>query len=560
MYFQRITSKFYKICKLRRHVSVGAKFSDNRVIKSKAANLIIPNQLIPDYIWQDLGKWHDKTAVVCFETGKSYTFNQVYLKCRNLAGSLRRKFSLEKGDTVAVILPNVVDFPVAFLGAIQAGLVVTTVNPLHNADEMARQLSDSGAKIIFTVRDILTVVNTAMSILGEKIPTVIAEAQPADCFPQGCIKMSELCDNSNNNGNALPEGSPDDVAILPYSSGTTGFPKGVQLTHRNVVSNLYQMSSPDFIVNLKTEGSFQDVIPVFLPLFHIYGMVGIFLNFFAQGCKLVMIPNFIGSQFIKLLQYYQPTLLFAVPPMIVVVLNNPKIKVDDLKSVRTIISAAAPLGSLSVEEFNDKSSGKITLLQMYGMTETSPLTLMQTPKLANGTKIGGSGFLIPNTEAQIIPQTSAQSGELLVRGPQIMKGYHNNPEATRDAILQDGWLRTGDICYYDEHQHFFITDRLKELIKVKGFQVAPAELEEILMSHSAVVDAAVVGIPHPVHGEAPKAFIVVKKGQSVNTDHVKEFVAAKVSSYKRLVGGVVVTEKIPRNCAGKILRNELKNM
>jgi 4-coumarate--CoA ligase len=308
------------------------------------------------------------------------------------------------------------------------------------------------------------------------------------------------------------------------------------------------------------------VIPVFLPLFHIYGMVGIFLNFFAQGCNLIMVSNFVGSQFVKLLQSYHPTLLFAVPPIIVVILNNPRIRSDDLKSIRTIVSAAAPLGASAVEEFNNKCQEKIDLLQMYGMTETSPLTLMQTPRLNNGTKIGGSGFLIPNTEAKIISidgdstgLEAYRSGELVVRGPQVMKGYHNNAKATREAMLGD-WLRTGDVCYYDKHQHFFITDRLKELIKVKGFQVAPAELEEILKSHAAIQDAAVVGIPHPVHGEVPKAFVVLRGDNNVRPDQVKQFVASKVANYKRLVGGVVVVGSIPRNSAGKILRNELKHL
>lgn len=237
-----------------------------------------------------------------------------------------------------------------------------------------------------------------------------------------------------------------------------------------------------------------------------------------------------------------------------------------MKSIRTIISAAAPLGASAVDKFNAKCKNAINLLQMYGMTETSPLTLMQTTKLKNGTKIGGSGFLIPNTEAKIIPingDSSSglgpnQSGELVVRGPQNMKSYHNNPQATHDTILEDNWLRTGDISYYDTDEHFFITDRLKELIKVKGFQVAPAELEELLKSHPAVEDAAVVGVPHPVQGEAPKAFVVLK--QQVTVQQLKDFVENKVANYKRLVGGIVVLNKIPRTSSGKILRYQLKNL
>ncbi|XP_044255783.1 4-coumarate--CoA ligase-like isoform X1 [Tribolium madens] len=562
MYIRRATCKIYKMCRYKSAFTTLTKLNEKNIIKSKSTDILIPNQLIHEYVWEHLDKWYDKTAVICFNTTKSYTFGEIYNKSLALAGVLHNKFQLNRGDIVAVVLPNVPDFPIVFLGTIQAGLVVTTVNPYYTPDEMAVQLADSDSKLIFTIRELMPVINKCTKILGRKIPTVLAEIKPSDSMPVDCIKLSKLCDIRNSSISDFL--NPDDVALLPYSSGTTGLSKGVQLTHKNVVSNLYQMSSPDFLVNLETKSNFQDVIPVFLPLFHIYGMVGIFLNFFAKGCKLIMVPTFVGPQFIKILQLYQPTLLFAVPQMIVTILNNPKIKYDNLKSIRTIISAAAPLGALAVDEFNKKCKNQINLIQMYGMTETSPLTLMQTTKLKNGTKIGGSGFVIPNTEAKIISLTDDstalgpnQSGELVVKGPQNMKGYHNNPTATKKTI-QNNWLRTGDVSYYDEDQHFFITDRLKELIKVKGFQVAPAEIEEILKSHPSVEDAAVVGIPHPVQGEAPKAFVVLR--QEVKPEHLREFVAGKVANYKRLVGGVVVLKKIPRNCAGKVLRSELRKL
>nr|XP_015834354.1 PREDICTED: 4-coumarate--CoA ligase isoform X1 [Tribolium castaneum] len=574
MYIRRAICKLNKMCRHKSAFSTRTKSNETNIIKSKSADILIPNQLIHEYVWEHLDKWYHKTAVICFDTTKSYTFGEIYHKSVALAGVLRNKFQLNKGDTVAVVLPNVPDFPIVFLGTIQAGLVVTTVNPYYTPDEIAAQLADSNSKLIFTINELVPVINKCTKILRRSIPTVLAVKKlrkiisfslfllQSDNVPNECIKLSELCDTRNSEiADFL---NPDDVALLPYSSGTTGLSKGVQLTHKNVVSNLYQMSSPDFVVNLETRSNFQDVIPVFLPLFHIYGMVGIFLNFFAKGCKLIMVPTFVGPQFIKILQLYQPTLLFAVPQMIVTILNNPKIKYDNLKSIRTIISAAAPLGASAVDEFNKKCKNRINLLQMYGMTETSPLTLMQTAKLQNGAKVGGSGFVIPNTEVKIISISDNstalgpnQSGELVVRGPQNMKGYHNNPTATKKTI-RNNWLRTGDISYYDEDQHFFITDRLKELIKVKGFQVAPAELEEILKSHPSVEDAAVVGIPHPVQGEAPKAFVVLKK--EVRPELLKEFVALKVANYKRLVGGVVVLERIPRNCAGKVLRSELRKL
>jgi 4-coumarate--CoA ligase len=203
--------------------------------------------------------------------------------------------------------------------------------------------------------------------------------------------------------------------------------------------------------------------------------------------------------------------------------NHPAIKREDLMSIRTLMSGAAPLGASDVELFRSKTKNKINIIQGYGMTETSPVTVIQSNSLENGIKIGGSGFLVPNTEAKIIPVDGSsklglgpnQSGELVIKGPQVMAGYYNNPEANSDIFLEEGWLKTGDIAHYDEHEHFYVTDRLKELIKVKGFQVPPAELEAVLRTHPSVDDVGVVGIPHPALGEAPKAFVVLKPGQSV---------------------------------------------
>jgi 4-coumarate--CoA ligase len=268
----------YKICQTYRNATViktlkRAKSTVTNVIKSKSADIIVPNQLIHEYVWEHLDNWYDKTAVMCFDTGKRYTFQQIYHKSWSLAAVLRQKFQLQVGDTVAVILPNVPDFPVAFLGAIQAGLVVTTVNPFYTPDEMAVQLGDSGSQLIFTNRELLPFVNKATNKLRKRVPTVLAETKPVNCnkqqllsshnfycqadsLPANCVRLDELCDTSNNNNkDKLDNLLPDDVALLPYSSGTTGLSKGVQLTHRNVVSNLYQMSSPDFVVNRKTEGT-----------------------------------------------------------------------------------------------------------------------------------------------------------------------------------------------------------------------------------------------------------------------------------------------------------------
>lgn len=248
-------------------------------------------------------------------------------------------------------------------------------------------------------------------------------------------------------------------------------------------------------------------------------------------------------------------------------INHPNITKEDLLKIRTIMSGAAPLGASDVERFRAKTDNKVSLIQGYGMTETAPVTIIQTEKLQNGIKIGGSGLLVPNTEARIVPIEGSsenlpahESGELVIKGPQVMPGYYNNPQANQDIFMKDGWLRTGDIAHYDEDHHFFITDRLKELIKVKGFQVAPAELEAILREHPSVDDVGVVGVADSVLGEVPRAFVVVKPGQEVKGRHLEEFVASKVAKHKQLKGGVVFVGAIPKNPSGKILRRELRKM
>lgn len=285
----------------------------------------------------------------------------------------------------------------------------------------------------------------------------------------------------------------------------------------------------------------------------------------VQGAKLVSMPNFSSQHFIDLLRNFKPSIIYSPPVTVLLVNSNPNIKKEDLACIRLIMSGAAPLGSLDVEQFRKKTDDKVLLIQGYGMTETSPVTIIQSENIEKGIKVGGSGFLVANTTARIISTDEEkdlgpyESGELLIKGPQVMKGYYKNLEATRNTFLENDWLKTGDIAHYDDDGHFFITDRLKELIKVKGFQVAPAELESILRAHPDVEDAAVVGVPHDKNGEAPKAFIV-RRNANLTEKTIEKFVAEQVSSHKHLSGGVNFIDAIPKTASGKILRKELKKI
>ncbi|RZC41555.1 4-coumarate--CoA ligase 1-like, partial [Asbolus verrucosus] len=525
-------------------------------VSSKGKRVHIPKITLHEYLWRNLDKWSNKTAIICFETQRSYTYNELYKRSLSVTRFLKESLKLESQDTVGLILQNLPEYPIVLLGAIQAGLKVTTCNPTYTIAEIKNQLQASKTRLIFTSSNLLPIVQQAVTSINENIP--IVEITLQNGVSSNTISFKEI---SSGEGCKPVDVDVNETILLPYSSGTTGLPKGVQLSHFNIVANLCQITAPEFSL-LRAGYEEQDVVPAFLPFFHIYGLTIVMLKALSMGAKLVAMPAFTSDNFIKLLQNFKPTVVYGIPLVVTMATNNPNIKTEDLSCIRILMSGAAPLGATDVERFVAKTKNKVNLYQGYGMTETSPLTLVQTKELEHGLKIGGSGFLIPNTDAKIISTDGSssiglspnQSGEL------VMQGYYNNPQSNKEIFLEGGWIKTGDIAHYDEHEHFYITDRLKELIKVKGFQVAPAELEEILRNYPGVEDAAVIGVPHPVHGEVPKAFVVTKAGESIKPRHLEEFVAAKVAKHKHLTGGVVLMETIPKSASGKILRRELRKL
>ncbi|KAJ8913435.1 hypothetical protein NQ315_017179 [Exocentrus adspersus] len=537
---------------------------DVNIIRSPHNDIDIPNATITEFLYSRMENYHKYTATVCAETGRSYTFEQLRIKSRNLSKALRKILKLEKGDTVALLLPNLPEFPICVFGPLEAGLIVTTINPLYTAEEISRQLLDSSAKAIITLVSSHETAKSALILSKRKIPIVTIKSREDQNLPQGAISFNELIDNTINIPD-IPPGSPDDIAILPYSSGTTGLPKGVLLTHRNIVSNTCQVTCPGLDISIKPTDSYQDIIPAVLPMFHIYGLtVGIFGSA-KNGSRQVCLRRFTPELYISVLKNYKITLIYAAPPLVLFLTLHSDVKMEYLEHVRVVTSGAAPLGALDEERFLQKAP-KSKMVQGYGLTETSPVVTMCTVKLFDqGKGTGSIGQVVPNTETKFVaiddptgkPLGPNQSGELLVKGPQVMRGYHNRPEETKNAF-QNGWFRTGDLGHYNEHQVFFLTDRLKELIKVRGFQVAPAELEEIIRDFSAVEDAAVIGVPDDINGELPRAYVVPKKGKPLKEQDLVEYVAKKVAPYKQLKGGIEIVDAIPKNAAGKILRRQLK--
>jgi acyl-CoA synthetase (AMP-forming)/AMP-acid ligase II len=347
---------------------------------------------------------------------------------------------------------------------------------------------------------------------------------------------------------------PTDIVTLPYSSGTTGLPKGVMLTHRNLVANILQVDATNHYLHDR------DTTIAFLPFFHIYGMVVIGLVGLWSGATLVIMPKFDLETYLQLVEHHRATLLHVVPPVVVALAKHPAVEHRDFSSIRKLFSGAAPLAASTIEQCARRIN--CVLQQGYGLTETSPATHVTSDEPSKNS-CGSVGQLVSNTECRVVdPATGAdvatgQDGEIWLRGPQVMRGYLNCPDATRATIDAEGWLHSGDIGHADSDGNFYVVDRLKELIKYKGMQVAPAELEALLLTHPAIADAAVVSLKDEEVGEIPRAFVVLKA--PATADELIAFVAERVAAYKK-IRRVDFIDAIPKSPSGKILRRLLRDV
>ncbi len=482
----------------------------------------------------------DKPALIDGPSGREISFADFAARVEALAGALAAR-GVGHGDVVAIYMPNLPEYAVIFHGVMRANATNTTANPLYTEGELGHQLSDSGARMIFTIQPFLETAKAAAEHAGISDIVVVGEAEGDE--PTLADLLGE--------GSAPPEIAIDpgsDLAVLPYSSGTTGLPKGVMLTHRNLIANVLQIDEEFKITE-------DDVLIGVLPFFHIYGQTVIMNLGIRNGATVVTMPRFDLDQFLSLIEQHRVTLANVVPPIALALAKHPAIDGADLSSLRLIMSGAAPLGAELSEAVAKRLD--VPTIQGYGMTETSPVTHI-SPLEPERIKGGSIGLPLPGTESRVIdPETREDGtrGELLIRGPQVMAGYLNNEEATRHTIDADGWLHTGDVAEIDEDGYYTIVDRLKELIKYKGFQVPPAELEAILITHPAIADCAVIGVPDEEAGELPKAFVVVSG--EVSDDEIMGYVAEKVSPQKKL-RLLERIEAIPKSASGKILRRQLK--
>ncbi|XP_041981646.1 uncharacterized protein LOC121735046 [Aricia agestis] len=530
-------------------------WSTDRVVQSPFKNVDIPDMPITEYVWKDLERWSKKTAVVCGVTDRSYTYEQVYRQSQTFGACLRKILNIQNDDVVAIMMPNVPEYPTTVLGILTAGAIATTVNPIYTAYELQKQIILSGAKIIVTIPEIVPVVKDAMKLAKVNLPIVVMDLD-TKC-PDGAISYKELME-SNTDLSVLSnvKRSAKDIICLPYSSGTTGLPKGVEWTSTNIISNCEQQNTEIKQHNDTTESN-QDTVLANLPMFHAYGLSVVLFHKLSLGLKLVTLPRFQPETFVKAFEKHKLNLFFVAPPTVLFMGFHSELTPKHLEHVRTVIVGAAPLPKPDVERFLRKVNKNVHFGQAYGLTETSPVVTMCPPKFDNYLSVG---LPLPNIKLRIVDDNlnnlgPNEVGELLIHGPNVMKGYRQNEEANKQVFV-DGWFRSGDMARIDEDGVVYIADRLKELIKVNAYQVAPAELESIVKEHPAVFDAAVIGVPDPKTGQKPKAFIVMKEGTNVKDQDIMDYVNTRVAPYKRITQ-IEFIDAIPKNPSGKILRRIL---
>jgi acyl-CoA synthetase (AMP-forming)/AMP-acid ligase II len=508
------------------------------IYRSPHPDVTIPVVSLPEILLARAEQYGSKTALVDGTTGRSYTFEQFADKVRRTAGGLSR-MGLTKGDVVALLAPNSPEYGIVFLAVNLLGGINTTLNPISTREEVGSQIRDAGARFVFTTPDLL-----------DRIPKDTALGKNTVSMGEipGTTPLEELL-NSTGTAPETPIDPAVDVAVLPYSSGTTGISKGVQLTHRNVVANLLQTAPVIY--------SGDDTILGLPPFFHIYGLTVVLHLGLYLGATDVTLPRFELGSFLDTIEAYKVTHINLVPPLILTLARHPTLDARRLDSLRSVQSGAAPLAPEMAEAFGHRFSCKVT--QGYGLSEASPVTHIATrqasdiPLASIGPPVAGTMCRVVDIETGV-DLGPGHRGELYVRGPQVMRGYLNDPEKTSAMLDKEGWLRTGDVAYADDQGNFYIVDRVKELIKYKGYPIAPAELEALLLTHPGVADVAVVPSPDDTAGEVPKAFVV--RNGPLEAGPLMSWVGERVAPHRK-IRRVEFVEEIPRSASGKILRRKL---
>jgi acyl-CoA synthetase (AMP-forming)/AMP-acid ligase II len=508
-------------------------------LRSALPDVEVGGSTVPAFVLRHAERLGAKPALVDGLSGRSISYRELAAGVARVAAGLAGR-GFNPGDVLAVHCPNLPEYALVAYGAMAAGGIVTGTNPGLTVEELAGHLADARARLLVTVPALADRAVAAAARAGGEEGYVLGEAAGATPF-------------SALTGHAYPAvrvpADPDrDLAALPYSSGTSGRPKGVELTHTALVANVRQGQAA---LGFRED----DVVVAVAPFFHALGFNCLLPGSLAAGATVVTLARFDLEDFLRVIQDHRATLTIVVPPIVLALAYHPVVDRYDLSSLRAVGVGAAPLGAGPEQRCAERLGCAVS--QGLGMTEASALIAagpLDRPRR------GSVGRLVPGTEARIVDPDShadlaaGRTGELWVRGPQLMRGYRHDPAATARTIDADGWLHSGDLCYFDQDGYLYVVDRLKELIKCKGYQVAPAELEDLLLTHPAVADAAVVPRPDPEAGEVPVAHVALRG--PATAEELLAYVAERVAPYKRL-RAVRLTDSVPRSPAGKLLRRVL---
>ncbi|KIW03402.1 uncharacterized protein PV09_05607 [Verruconis gallopava] len=536
-------------------------------VESRYPRFEVPNLDLWSFLFERKDRPYpdDKVIYRDAESDRVYTFSQVKDTALDFGKGLKAVWEWRKGDVLGLYLPNCIDTPAITMGTHWCGGVVSPANPSYTVDELAFQLKDSGSKALITTLEFLPNAIAACKKVGIMEQFIALAGDKRD--PEAKVKhFTSIRNISGATRYRKTKVNPEkDLAFLVYSSGTTGKPKGVMLSHRNIVSNIIQISYNESPLDWKGGPSNEgDKILAFLPFFHIYGLTCMVMQSLHRGLELIVMTRFDLERFCQLVQAHKITFTYVAPPVMVALAKDPIVSNYDLSSLRMVNCGAAPLTRELVAQVQKRFH--LPIKQGYGLSEASPTTHVQ-PWDEWDKSVGSVGKMLPNITAKYIDPDGkevgvGQIGELCMKGPNIFQGYLNQPEMTKSSFTEDGYLRTGDVGYQDENGNFFITDRVKELIKYKGFQVAPAELEGLLLDHPKVHDVAVIGIyDETQQTELPRAYIVlppqVEKSEATK-QQLTDWLHNRVAGHKKLRGGVFFVDEIPKSPSGKILRRLLK--
>jgi len=546
--------------------------------------LSYPNQTLNDLLLNAARTYADKPATNFvlryllggrMTVGGRLTYRQLNELVDRMATALYQ-LGVRKGERVAVMLPNSPHYVITFFAAIRLGAIVVNINPTYTSRELAHQVNDAGAETIVLLnlfwprlREVRNetplkrvIVAHIFDTLGFPSKLLVKSAQKktpewVDVHPeQDIFFFQHLLEKY---GPTPPKATidPDDVALFQYTGGTTGLPKAAMLTHRNLMANVLQINA--WLPNGVPGG---EKMMGAIPFFHVYGMTVCLLYGCYMGAEIIIVPNPRPiDNVMKIMQKERATLYPGVPAMYIGIINHKDVANYDLKSIKACISGSAPLPMEVQEKFGEITGGR--LVEGYGMTEASPVT--HCNPVFGQRKAGSIGIPVPDTEAKIVDLETGESlpfdgeaqGELCVRGPQVMKGYWNQPEETAATIDAEGWLHTGDICKVDPDGYFYIVDRKKDMINASGFKVLPRDVEEVLFMHPKVMEAVVAGIPHPTRGDdTVKAYVVLKEGETLTADELKEFCKLHLAQYK-VPREIEFRSELPKTMVGKVLRRVL---